>query len=182
MGNDDEKGPRVATDKRTLGENIEAIREARGLTQAQAAEFAGLSERNYVRWETGETKQPTAQGLKALADGLQTTVEILQGEAPFTFDLIGAKPEATVIKGDFGYVSALISTLGEEFRGDIQELRDAIGTPTADTTSLRAAVAAQSELIHELLTELRALRRGEEADLFSEGAEPQRRSTDADEK
>ena len=37
-------------------ENLKSARESRGLTQKQAAESLGVSDRTYSKWETGETE------------------------------------------------------------------------------------------------------------------------------
>ena len=50
-----------------MGEKIRALREAKGMTQAELAEALGLSQPAIVQWETGKN-EPTAFNIRRLAD------------------------------------------------------------------------------------------------------------------
>lgn len=57
---------------------IRDLREDRDLTQKQVAQFLGMSQTGYSKYETGENDIPTAILLK-LADFYQTTTDYLLG-------------------------------------------------------------------------------------------------------
>ena len=57
---------------------IRDLREDRDLTQTQVAQFLGMSQTGYSKYETGENDIPTAILLK-LADFYQTTTDYLLG-------------------------------------------------------------------------------------------------------
>ncbi|MBR4017338.1 MAG: helix-turn-helix transcriptional regulator [Oscillospiraceae bacterium] len=57
---------------------IRDLREDRELTQKQVAEFLGMSQTGYSKYETGENDIPTAVLLK-LADFYETTTDYLLG-------------------------------------------------------------------------------------------------------
>ena len=57
---------------------IRDLREDKDLTQTQVAQFLGLSQTGYSKYETGENDIPTAILLK-LADFYQTTTDYLLG-------------------------------------------------------------------------------------------------------
>ncbi len=59
---------------------IRNLREDRELTQKQVAEFLGMSQTGYSKYETGENDIPTAVLLK-LADFYQTSVDYLLGRS-----------------------------------------------------------------------------------------------------
>jgi len=59
-----------------LTEKIRALRESAGLTQAELAETAGVSEKVVSKWECGETK-PSAEVLPALADAFGVSIDDL---------------------------------------------------------------------------------------------------------
>ncbi len=62
-------------------ENLKALREKAGLTQAQMAARAGVPFRTYQNWEGG-FREPRLQALAPLADALGVTVDELIREAP----------------------------------------------------------------------------------------------------
>lgn len=57
-------------------ENLRAQREAKGWTQTQAAEAAGVSFRSYQNWEIGG-REPRLDALKSLAEAFGITVDEL---------------------------------------------------------------------------------------------------------
>ncbi len=57
---------------------IRDLREDRDLTQKQVAQFLGMSQTGYSKYETGENDIPTAVLLK-LADFYQTSTDYLLG-------------------------------------------------------------------------------------------------------
>ena len=57
---------------------IRDLREDKDLTQTQVAQFLGMSQTGYSKYETGENAIPTAILLK-LADFYQTTTDYLLG-------------------------------------------------------------------------------------------------------
>ena len=57
---------------------IRDLREDRDLTQTQVAQFLGMSQTGYSKYETGENDIPTAVLLK-LADFYQTSTDYLLG-------------------------------------------------------------------------------------------------------
>ena len=57
---------------------IRDLREDRDLTQKQVAQYLGMSQTGYSKYETGENDTPTAVLLK-LADLYQTTTDYLLG-------------------------------------------------------------------------------------------------------
>ena len=57
---------------------IRDLREDKDLTQTQVAQFLGMSQTGYSKYETGENDIPTAILLK-LADFYQTTTDYLLG-------------------------------------------------------------------------------------------------------
>ena len=59
-------------------ERIRNLREDKDLTQTQVAQFLGMSQTGYSKYETGENDIPTAILLK-LADFYQTTTDYLLG-------------------------------------------------------------------------------------------------------
>ena len=63
-------------DKNRFSENLTAHRNRRELTQKQAAEALGISDKTYSKWETGETK-PGIDQLCRLAS--------YYGKSPATF-------------------------------------------------------------------------------------------------
>ena len=60
------------------GIRIRDLREDRDLTQKQVAQYLGMSQTGYSKYETGENDIPTAVLLK-LADLYQTTTDYLLG-------------------------------------------------------------------------------------------------------
>ena len=61
-----------------FGERIKTLRKNRGLTQKQVAEGLKMTERNYQRYEADKIK-PTYDGLNALADFFNVSVDYLMG-------------------------------------------------------------------------------------------------------
>jgi len=57
---------------------IRDLREDRDMTQKQVAEYLGMSQTGYSKYETGENDIPTAVLLK-LADFYQTSTDYLLG-------------------------------------------------------------------------------------------------------
>ncbi len=62
-------------------ENLRTLREAKGLTQAAAAEVAGVAFRSYQNWEAG-SREPRIDALKKLAEGLGVSVDELLADSP----------------------------------------------------------------------------------------------------
>jgi len=60
--------------------NMRALREARGLTQAQVAAMVGVGPSAVAEWERG-AKRPTLDHAKALAKAYGVTVEDLDGKS-----------------------------------------------------------------------------------------------------
>lgn len=59
-----------------IGANIQATRQAAGLTQEQLAAEVGVSRQTVAKWESGETS-PDLEHAAALADALGCTVDAL---------------------------------------------------------------------------------------------------------
>ena len=59
-----------------IGTNIQATRQAAGLTQEQLAAEVGVSRQTVAKWESGETS-PDLEHAAALADALGCTVDAL---------------------------------------------------------------------------------------------------------
>ena len=80
-----------------IGANIQATRQAAGLTQEQLAEAVGVSRQTVTKWESGETS-PDLEHAAALADALGCTVDALAN-----FDSagtgIGAPPRGKYLFG-----------------------------------------------------------------------------------
>jgi len=65
----------------TLGEKVRSLREARGLSQLELGRGLGHNYGQYAgKIERGETKNPTASTLRAIARTLDCTVSYLLGE------------------------------------------------------------------------------------------------------
>lgn len=60
----------------SIAANIQATRQAAGLTQEQLAEAVGVSRQTVAKWEYGETS-PDLEHAAALADALGCTVDAL---------------------------------------------------------------------------------------------------------
>ena len=60
----------------SIAANIQAMRQAAGLTQEQLAEAVGVSRQTVVKWESGETS-PDLEHAAALANTLGCTVDAL---------------------------------------------------------------------------------------------------------
>ena len=60
----------------SIAANIQATRQAAGLTQEQLAEAVGVSRQTVVKWESGETS-PDLEHAAALANTLGCTVDAL---------------------------------------------------------------------------------------------------------
>ena len=60
---------------------IRELRRAKGLTQAQLAESAGVTKVSVCKWEAGLTV-PRAELLPVLADTLGCTIDALYGREP----------------------------------------------------------------------------------------------------
>ncbi|MBE6466469.1 helix-turn-helix domain-containing protein [Denitrobacterium detoxificans] len=59
-----------------IGANIQATRQAKGLTQERLAEVVGVSRQTVAKWESGETS-PDLEHAAALADALGCTMDTL---------------------------------------------------------------------------------------------------------
>ena len=57
-----------------MGGNIQASRQAAGMTQEQIAAIVGVSRQTVAKWESGETS-PDLEHAAALADALGTTLD-----------------------------------------------------------------------------------------------------------
>lgn len=64
---------------RTIGEQIQAIRKARGYNQDQLAELASLNRVTVAKYESGKI-EPGAQSLARIADALGVSMEMLLGK------------------------------------------------------------------------------------------------------
>jgi len=62
----------------SLGENIRAMREKRGLSQSELAEKIGLQKQNVSAFERG-VKIPSLEKMVAIADALRCTTDGLLG-------------------------------------------------------------------------------------------------------
>ena len=71
--------PFVNATARFSGDNLRALRLARGLTQAELAHRAHVRERQIIRWENGQ-HVPRIESISALARVLKTPVAELLGE------------------------------------------------------------------------------------------------------
>lgn len=69
---------RMASDiGKTIGKNLKALRQEKGLTQRQVAERMRVESMQISRWERGT--KPQADQLEALAKALETTTDFLLG-------------------------------------------------------------------------------------------------------
>jgi transcriptional regulator with XRE-family HTH domain len=64
-----------------MGEQFQRVREARGLTQAELAQRAGVRLRSLQEWEQG-TRIPRFDRVIQLANGLGVTLDELAGRTP----------------------------------------------------------------------------------------------------
>jgi len=69
---------KIASEKRRLGARLRSLREARGWTQAEAAETIGVHHNHVVRMESGRAN-PTVATLIAIGDGYGVTLLELFG-------------------------------------------------------------------------------------------------------
>src|SRR5216684_5359702 len=61
--------------------NLQALREMRGLTQAQLGRRAGMAAASISHFETGQ-RMPSLESLVKLADALDVSLDTLLGRAP----------------------------------------------------------------------------------------------------
>lgn len=61
----------------TMGERIKALRQARGMTQAQLAQAVGVTKSAVSQWEIGLTENVRLRTFMALVDVLKTDVAFL---------------------------------------------------------------------------------------------------------
>lgn len=64
-------------EEKLIGEKIEEFRNAKGLTRKELAKASGLSSVHLWSIETGETKNPGIETLKAIAEGLGVPAAVL---------------------------------------------------------------------------------------------------------
>ena len=62
----------------TFHEQLKKVRQARGMTQKQVAEYIGVSKQTITAYETG-TREPDLTKLIALAEAIGTTPDVLLG-------------------------------------------------------------------------------------------------------
>ena len=62
----------------TFSDRLKELREAKGITQKQMADFLSIAERNYRRYEAGEV-DPRSSNVAKLADYFEVTVDYLLG-------------------------------------------------------------------------------------------------------
>jgi transcriptional regulator with XRE-family HTH domain len=67
--------------EKDLAANVRALRELRGLTQAELGSRAGIGAASVSHFETGQ-RTPSLESLVKLADALQVSVDVLLGRAP----------------------------------------------------------------------------------------------------
>src|SRR5689334_2217591 len=63
-----------------LATNLQALREMRGLTQAELGKRAGIAAASISHFETGQ-RAPSLESLVKLADALDVSVDVLLGRA-----------------------------------------------------------------------------------------------------
>ena len=61
-----------------IPERLRSVREALGITKADASRRIGLSKIGYNRYESGE-RSPSSQTIKVIAEALSTSVDFLVG-------------------------------------------------------------------------------------------------------
>jgi transcriptional regulator with XRE-family HTH domain len=59
---------------------LKSRREALGLTQAQVAARAEMTQQNYARIETGDRNDPVLSTAERIADALETTLDALRAK------------------------------------------------------------------------------------------------------
>jgi transcriptional regulator with XRE-family HTH domain len=64
-----------------LASTLQALREKRGLTQADLGKRAGMAAASVSHFETGQ-RAPSLESLVRLADALDVSVDVLLGRAP----------------------------------------------------------------------------------------------------
>lgn len=76
-------------DMRTAGNKLHSIRKSQGLTQADVAELAGLSDRAYADIERG-TVNMRVETLLKICDALRITPDMVFAEHSMNIDIIEA--------------------------------------------------------------------------------------------
>ena len=72
----------------TFSDRLKELRKAKGVTQRQMADFMGIAERNYQRYETGIV-DPTASNAMKLADFFEVPTDYLLGRDNYWQDKDG---------------------------------------------------------------------------------------------
>jgi transcriptional regulator with XRE-family HTH domain len=72
----------MATGSETLSARLKALRTARGLSQQQLADRAGLTKSNVTQLEQGRITDPRLSTLRALAGALEVRIDEVTGDAP----------------------------------------------------------------------------------------------------
>lgn len=80
----------------TLGENLQRLRRAKGLSQDEVAQRLYLSRQSVSKWENNQT-EPGVENLKALARLYGVTVDVLVGAAE-TLKGLSAPPDSTYLR------------------------------------------------------------------------------------
>lgn len=130
----------MALQQRSTGRRIAQLRERAHLTQEAAADKAGVTLRAYQKWEAGGGIQYA--NLQKLADALGTTVEQITGDAetPNPFQL-----------------SDQINGVNEEFRRDVDEIKQRLTNIEQQLAGSDAAIESQLKTQVELLADIKAV-------------------------
>jgi transcriptional regulator with XRE-family HTH domain len=78
---------------RTLGSRVRALRIARGMTQFQLAQAAGVRESRISEIERNRCHRPNVPNLPKIAEALGTTVESLTREEPVSVRIAACEPQ-----------------------------------------------------------------------------------------
>lgn len=78
--------------KEILIKNLKHLRKSKGKTQAEMAEFLGITRSAYTLYETG-VNTPPPKNLKRLADYFQVNIDTLIGKSKFLNDIRAAEDE-----------------------------------------------------------------------------------------
>lgn len=68
----------IMSKQNLIPERLRSVREALGITKADASRRIGLSKIGYNRYESGE-RSPSSQTIKVIAEALSTSVDFLVG-------------------------------------------------------------------------------------------------------
>lgn len=130
-----------------LGERLRRERRRRQETQAQAAEYFGVRQPSYYRWEAGETvPDPDRLGLIAeyLGCEIQEVWSMLH-DGPIPTSLEGVRTEVRELRRNYEDFA--------EARAEIAELRETVNTLSNDVKTLTEVVAVLKQVAESISDE-----------------------------